>query len=767
MCRPVVVGVWLAALLPAQDRATQDRAPVIRLEGSVVDAHGKPIADAAVRAFWSEAPWPTSRLLAEAKDRTDGRGHYTVGTTQTQSVVLQFAAPGCCTTRYQDFMVATTENEPLEHVPTIQLAPAAPWTGRVRGPDGKPLADATVTARALAANRVHLDDVCVSDAEGIFHLRGTPRMPVEVTVEHAGCAPVRLLPFDRQSPLDVTMPAAVACTGRVRGGQPSGFVYARCEDGELESTKTGADGSFRFELPVGMRYRVQVRDGRGVGAWSDVLEGAHDGVELVLPDAASASAIEVTAKTTDGRAVPSFWALFRIPMRYASDDDGELYLNGLRHDSHDGVARWPVDDSWQGKGRVLVHAQGLAETIVELERAHDGVTRATVVLPPGRSVRGVVRDADGRPVAEARVWHFPRSSHIAGYSAQPFYATRTAADGSYVLDGLGATDYVITAEHPQQPEADPIAVSLRDGDAPHVDFAFAPRPPLRLTWDHEPKGTDWLLDLHAEYSYASGLPRHEPGTGRVRAHVDFKSPLAIEHVLGSLHATWIRLVPGPIHYELERTTGVLTLDPPRERLCDLRELQTGRVVGRVDLGGLDCAERLLVRTTERYDGPATTIAADGTFALELLPGQHELRVIDAMTGLALATTRVTVARDAAAECDLALHAGIVDLAVAPPPGAACLTMPYLLLREAGPTWGREKMQKQIGLHGLGGELRLVLPAGSIEIGFQRARGALAIGGGGPYEETEMRTIEVTAGAMKHLTLQEPPRRPTAELAAEH
>src|SRR5262249_55289594 len=150
--------------------------------------------------------------------------------------------------------------------------------------------------------------------------------------------------------------------------------------------------------------------------------------------------------------------------------------------------------------------------------------------------------------------------------------------------------------------------------------------------------TDWLLDLHAVYSYASGLPRHEPGIGSVRAHVDFRSPLVIAHVLAaSLHPTWIRLVPGPIHYELEHTTGVLTLDPPRERRCDLRELQTGRVLGRVQLGSLDCAERLLVRTTERYDGPATTIAPDGTFALELLPGPHELRVIDAMTGLALAT----------------------------------------------------------------------------------------------------------------------------------
>jgi len=283
-------------------------------------------------------------------------------------------------------------------------------------------------------------------------------MPVEVTVEHAGCATVRLLPFDRQSPLDVTMPAAVACTGRVRGGQPSGFVYARCEDGELVDTKTAADGSFRLELPSGMRYRVQVSDWRGVGAWSDVLEGAHDGVTLVLPDAAGRSAIEVTAKTTDGKAVPTFWALFQVP-RGDVADDGELYLNCVRHESdNDGVARWPVDDSWQGKGRVLVHAPGLAETIVELERAHDGVTRAAVVLPPGRSVRGVVRDADGKPVADAWVWHFPRSTRIAGYSAQPFYATRTAADGSYVVDGLAATDYVITVEHPQQPEADPIAV---------------------------------------------------------------------------------------------------------------------------------------------------------------------------------------------------------------------------------------------------------------------------------------------------------------------
>src|SRR5262245_1825971 len=143
-CRLLVAGMWLAALLPAQDRSTQERAPVLRLEGSIVDAHGRPIANAAVRASWNEAPWPTSRLLAEAKDRTDERGHYTALTTQTQSVMLQFAAPGCCTTHYQHFMVATTESEALEHVPTIQLGPAAPWTGRVRGPDGKPLADATV-----------------------------------------------------------------------------------------------------------------------------------------------------------------------------------------------------------------------------------------------------------------------------------------------------------------------------------------------------------------------------------------------------------------------------------------------------------------------------------------------------------------------------------------------------------------------------------------------------------------------------------------------
>jgi hypothetical protein len=770
MAGRVLGWLLLAGSLCAQ--APPAPAP-IRVEGRVVDLEGKPVAGVDVHTPWLGDHWTTAEFEAKADARSDADGRYVLSIEPTQSLLLRFTARGFCTAQYQHFLQATSEPVPNARVPTIALVPAVTRIGRARSSDGKPIRGALVTTRDLAPSAVSLRDFAVSDEQGVFKLAGAPASPIEVTVTAADHAPVRLLPVDRETPLDVRMDVAGFCSGTLRSadGKPvAGYVGLAFEDGEMAGAKT-EDGTFRFALRPGLRWRLSHFDPTG-SVLSEVFAAPADGLDLRVPGGAETKFVEVHARSAvSGAPVPEFTVTVMWNCR-DPEEHGHVYVGYVPTTGRDGVARVRVDSpSWQ-PGLALVRAEGHAEQIVPLpEHLETGTAKLALELLPERTIRGKVVDADGKPVPGALVWPMTLHTRISSYSGYPSNTVRTGADGTFACRGLAAADYALNVQHRAFPDAPPMRVSLATGDASDVQLTLGRPQRVEVSWRNAPKDDgDWWLDLMPsspdEDRKAAALPHHSVDCGRVRAPVSFAVPLVLPAVPAArarpaLH----RLTQDRLAREIEIPFDEQRLNGPTSWSLELGRLQTGRIRGRVVTTALAAMDHLLVRAGGRWPpAPACLPARDGSFELEVPPGKHRLEVVDLLAGCALARSdELRVAAGEKVECELAVAAGVLDVAIGLPAGATRTAMYSIAVQPPG---AGELDYQDIPLADLQGGVRLVLPPGPVKLGFRRARGVLGPNGATIYVKEEATTVDVPDGKVLPFVLVEPPRRSTAELANE-
>lgn len=106
---------------------------------------------------------------------------------------------------------------------------------------------------------------------------------------------------------------------------------------------------------------------------------------------------------------------------------------------------------------------------VDLTAAHERLD-LLLVLGPGGEIAGTVRDASGKPVAEARV---------GATSGDTAAERRTAADGSYRLPALGPGSYLVAVSAEGYLVPDDREVELAAGATAKADFTLSPACPFK------------------------------------------------------------------------------------------------------------------------------------------------------------------------------------------------------------------------------------------------------------------------------------------------
>ena len=307
----------------------------------------------------------------------------------------------------------------------VELAPRKeePKTrilGRVFGPDGRPKEGATVLY-ATSGPRT------TTDENGEFVLDGATKhwsLEPEIVAFAEGAGPVRV-PLGELTeligPLRIDLPRGGVLAGRVVDGEgaavPSRQVYLvglhEFSDGSVpmknvlslfgdhDKTKTDAEGFFRFDSLPMEQFTVAVGP---IYAPEASVQAIPDQSELLLRiGELAAPSVEVTGIVTranDGAPLPGA----KVQVNRVSRTSGSGWSASSVHEvetDEDGRYRFEGLPEAEYYFEAILDGYARGKTAPEVEEA--GVKELHFRLYQDRTVRIVVRDADGNPVAGAQV----------------------------------------------------------------------------------------------------------------------------------------------------------------------------------------------------------------------------------------------------------------------------------------------------------------------------------------------------------------------------
>jgi len=428
------------------------------LRGKVL-LDGRPVAGATVSAIPQEESLDAARR--EARREPEPAALASVATSATGEFDLRVAAPEGRNVLFRLRVSAagalpvelpeTRDAAEAEDLGDLVLRGAEPLAGRVRGPDGAPVAGALVRLRAFArtdgtAAGTARTQETTTGADGQFRFDAAAAEGNELFVQAAGFAPARVRSAKPGAlPRAISLEPGLSLPGVVRrkDGRPAAKALVRYEADDAESrwVETGEDGSFRLaDLPK--RRGTVVADG-GEDGFAEA-GGAMPGsaAPLVLSLAPPAILEGRTLDATTLKPVP------RVRLEVASGSgrftarsgsDGRYRLRGLRPGSATVRAEEPRHVPWTRRP-------------VPIEK---GATRALdVLLTRGATLSGRVVDEDGRPVAGAGV-------SLLSSSESPIDAAvrlrsgaasrlRTRPDGSFTATRLPpGENQRLSVQHPE------------------------------------------------------------------------------------------------------------------------------------------------------------------------------------------------------------------------------------------------------------------------------------------------------------------------------
>ncbi len=334
------------------DRGGEEMLLVLReaaaVEGIVVSAgDGLPVGGARV----SEGP---ERTL------TGAEGRFSLGNLRPGKLEIEVRAPAFRPAT----LLARTEAGRTTGGHRVELEPGPGITGRVKGPDGKPVGGAAV----MLVGGVAVSARVQTDARGRFAFDPPAPGPVTLVATHPGHGPARL---------------------------------------------------------GGLRYRAGSRLAGVVLTLTDqgVIEGE-------VREASGAPVAGVTVKAAEEKA-----SLGMQPLEESgtTDEAGRYRITGLGTGLYDLSARSPDHRP--------VRVAGVAVTAGR-------TTRRDLVLEPGLSITGTIRDRRGAPVAGARVTAAPTGGVPGMRALLGVVTVESGADGRYRLGGLpeGNLDLTVRKE---------------------------------------------------------------------------------------------------------------------------------------------------------------------------------------------------------------------------------------------------------------------------------------------------------------------------------
>ncbi|MBK9033581.1 MAG: carboxypeptidase regulatory-like domain-containing protein [Myxococcales bacterium] len=412
-----------------------DPAGELRLEGLVLDANDKPVADATVVVSTNPSRQAT----------TDTDGSFAFDKLVGRPYTLVARAPGGVGGPTTAKLTATSD--PV----VLHLRPAGSVKVTVVEKKDAPVAGATVELRGLDQQTMQ------TGADGVATFPVVAAGGYEVVAAAPGFAPSRQFTRIAAVPEELTLAlvAGAAVAGRVvddTGAAVAGarVAYSGASDWSVQADErkdgvvTDATGRFTFAaLPAGS-FRFVARHERFAPGTSAIvtLDGSHatDGVEIKLTGGAT-----IAGKVVDDHGGPVASAQVRIavasrgmigsePRQVFSDSDGRFVIAGLPKKPLDAVA---IAESGSSKN-VAVDASG------------GDVGDVVLTIDQTGTIAGVVVDKAGEPIAGAQVSAFP--DFRSGTSGDPgqfrlrgFPQELTNAGGEFKLVGLAPGAYMVRA----------------------------------------------------------------------------------------------------------------------------------------------------------------------------------------------------------------------------------------------------------------------------------------------------------------------------------
>lgn len=735
-CLKALPILLLLATMPAQAGAeSAATAPIVKVSGRVIAYDGTPIAGAGVTCA-ARGALLTADTLKSPTATTDDDGGFTVEATppakDDDPLYLHVAGKGMAAVnrrivwQLDDAAAAangdTTVYAEATALGNIVLTAGQQLFGRVRDADGAAIGgvrivatDLLETGNAFRSGTRHDFFCCaVTQDSGIFHLPCT--LPTAVVLEFSaeGYGREWLQPVAAGTPLEMTLRTCGWAQGRVLDSDGSSIEGATVRiDYELRSAgqtaKTAPDGGFRLPLDRPGRWRITATfatdEVSGTGH-SEVLTGAKENLEIIVETTARAAkldGIEVRAVTgADATPVTEFQAV-ALWEQYANRNVGyrEYRLRNLLRRAEvaaNGVAN--VDRPSNANvttGVIRATAEGFAPATIanhEWQDPEEGKSPAPIVieLVPEATLAGVVRDADsGKPIAGAKVWAeiAPRPNEGGYNDPSPRRGVTTAADGAFLLAGLGEGDWQIFVEEAGHPQAPPQEVELAASEQRQGFDLTMPSGAIvkgRLTGMKAAVGAHVFLSQLPKQVFNDGNQFFNGGR-RVQPPGDRSIPIASD---GSFeftgvpldnHLLVVRLPSQPRH----GGDLFLPIEPFRVRAAgidrnfDCSEDRPGTVRGKIAFthAGTPFDNLVVVASVvfndqvrvffsaynQNYPGTRAFVARDGSYEIRVGPGQYQLAVVDLTTLVRLHAEDkpIEVGTGKTVERDIALALARVDL----------------------------------------------------------------------------------------------------------
>lgn len=583
---------------------------------------------------------------------------------------------------------STGDGQARLHRGTAVLVQGVDIKGLVLGADGKPFAGAHVRGRDVLAGGAlrqysqtlmpaHFATFARSDARGRFQLAGALPLGVSVTAHAPGHYVAREGFANAHRPLVLRLRKGGFVAGRVldsKGRPVDALVRVRHVAGvaPLARARTDAQGGYRCNLDFVGRYRVEV-DPRTAhvapgAVLGPVLTAPKAGVEVKIPPAKLEDVVRLRVvdaasgkPVREGRAEvswlrPANYTAPRVPQGPGDwrplGPDGAVVLPGPRS-AADG-----------DKGVVYVSAPGYASRC----QGEVAPGKALVVaMQRASSIRGLVVDGKGRPVAGAQVVRLglrripgvPPFGLSLWNSGKSLGYVLSGEDGGFRIDQLSAGAYQLHVRHPNHADGRVARLEVGEGKEETVKVVL----PKGVPWSGSAGGTGGRLGLtlllRRENRGFRGIAVETMfrGPAEPRARIDAEGRFAFPPLQPGRYTLLLRADRARgFSLRVNRALRVVRVGKgDTDVRLDLSEDVPGVLAGRVDFAGSVLPPgRLAVVATELTVGSVllqgldsldamlghrAAISPQRGFRVELPPGRYHCGLIDLETGLVLHRTR--------------------------------------------------------------------------------------------------------------------------------